>query len=1080
MTAEKTQAAAGRFLLVPVLLIIAGFLGNYCNIPLFFGADFLFGSVFVLLVLYFFGLGWGMAAAVIVHSYTYFLWGHPYGFISFTAETFFVGFFLRKGPHRSLIALDWLYWVFLGMPLAWFFHGVVMHMGTMTVLFIMLKQAINSIFNALLASLAISYLPLNRFFRRPGTVKHISLQESLFNFLIMMLLFPALLLTMLQARQEKASLEAGIMTELQTLSANVQLHLRSWHQLQLQVVEMLASLADKSSLIPSEDLQYKTEVLRRSFTDFVAMHIEDASGRTIAFDPKINEKGESTIGADFSDRSWFQDIRSEKKPVVSAVITGRAARYFPIITISVPLNGEGQWLGCATGTLDLKRVQHILQLYQSNTLTASLTLTDPQNRIIASTIPDLKPMQSWKWKESGVLQDIGNTMFLWRPADKRLPSMTRWNESDYVQEISIGPELPWSLIIAAPVAPLQQILYTFYVKNLTIVASLMTLGLILSHILSHGLSRSLIQLAKVTADIPEKLSLSQEIDWPSSTAEEFDMLIGNFKTTAKALDANFREIRVQSDGLKQTNAHLQQEIEERQQAQKDLQRSVSLLNATLESTADGILVVDLAGFIVSFNKKFSTIWGIPDGILRSGQDDLSLGFVLPQLKDPDGFVSRVRALYEQPEVESFDTIEFLDGRVFERYSKPQYLGGEIAGRVWSFRDVTVRRRVELEKKSLQMQLIQAQKMEAIGTLAGGIAHDFNNTLGSILGYAEMAREASPGDSVVVRYLDNVLKASERAATLVKQILAFSRQTVIERVPLNPADTVREALKFIRSSLPSTVTIQQQIESAVRTILADSTQVHQILMNLCTNACHAMEMAGGTLGITLGNCELARDDLQQYPGVTPGRFVVLTVSDTGTGIAPEIQERIFDPYFTTKEVGKGTGMGLSIVHGIVTGYGGFITCEQNTGKGTVFSVYFPAIDQETVRSDQSVEVRPAAHERILLVDDEEMLAELGKTMLEYLGYEVTMRTSSLEALSVFESQPDMFDAVVTDQTIPGMTGMELARRILQIRPEIPIILCTGYSTLISEEQAKVIGIRAVAMKPLSMTDLGALLGKALAP
>ena len=237
-------------------------------------------------------------------------------------------------------------------------------------------------------------------------------------------------------------------------------------------------------------------------------------------------------------------------------------------------------------------------------------------------------------------------------------------------------------------------------------------------------------------------------------------------------------------------------------------------------------------------------------------------------------------------------------------------------------------------------------------------------------------------------------ASERAATLVKQILAFSRQTVIERVPLNPADTVREALKFIRSSLPSTVTIQQQIESAVRTILADSTQVHQILMNLCTNACHAMEMAGGTLGITLGNCELARDDLQQYPGVTPGRFVVLTVSDTGTGIAPEIQERIFDPYFTTKEVGKGTGMGLSIVHGIVTGYGGFITCEQNTGKGTVFSVYFPAIDQETVRSDQSVEVRPAAHERILLVDDEEMLAELGKTMLEYLGYEVTMRTSSL--------------------------------------------------------------------------------------
>ena len=366
-----------------------------------------------------------------------------------------------------------------------------------------------------------------------------------------------------------------------------------------------------------------------------------------------------------------------------------------------------------------------------------------------------------------------------------------------------------------------------------------------------------------------------------------------------------------------------------------------------------------------------------------------------------------------------------------------------------FHDITERKRAEEEREKLQKQLVQAQKMEAIGTLAGGIAHDFNNILGAILGYAEIAKNTIPPEALAIKHLDKVLEASHRAATLVKQILTFSRQTAIEYVPLNPSDVVKEAARLLRPLLPTTIVINQQVDVATRPILADPNQLHQILMNLCTNAFHAMEQTGGILEITLKDCKLCQSDLLHHPEIQPGNFVMLSISDTGPGIEPEIWGRIFDPYFTTKGVGKGTGMGLSIVHGIVTSCGGFITSENNIGNGAIFRVFFPALEEKVVPYVHHIEAVALGNERILFVDDENILVEMGQAMLEQLGYEVTIRTSSLEALTTFQNQSDQFDVVITDQTMPGMTGMDLARQMLRIRPDIPIILCTGYSTVISE-------------------------------
>ncbi|MBU1564588.1 MAG: response regulator [Proteobacteria bacterium] len=393
-------------------------------------------------------------------------------------------------------------------------------------------------------------------------------------------------------------------------------------------------------------------------------------------------------------------------------------------------------------------------------------------------------------------------------------------------------------------------------------------------------------------------------------------------------------------------------------------------------------------------------------------------------------------------------------------------------------EITERKLAEEQRQKLETQLQQAQKMEAIGTLAGGIAHDFNNILGAIIGYAEMIHDDCPADSSLLHDIDQVLQAANRAKELVKQILAFSRQAKSLKFPVQPITIIKEAVKLLRSSIPTTITIEQDIDQDAGVVLADPSQIHQIIMNLCTNAFHAMEIEGGTLTISLHKITLSHDDLCNEANLPSGSFLQLSIKDTGVGIAPEIREKIFDPYFTTKEVGKGTGMGLSMVHGIVQSYGGSISCDSKLGEGTIFTITLPTIEEHALEKNDPTEPAPHGKERILLVDDEEILLEMGKLMLERLGYHVTPRWSGTEALASFQNQPDLFDIVITDQTMPCMTGVDLSRRILQLRPDMPIILCTGYSSLISEEQARSLGIKGFAMKPLAKQNVAKLIRKIL--
>ncbi|MBA4395533.1 MAG: hybrid sensor histidine kinase/response regulator, partial [Desulfobacca sp.] len=376
------------------------------------------------------------------------------------------------------------------------------------------------------------------------------------------------------------------------------------------------------------------------------------------------------------------------------------------------------------------------------------------------------------------------------------------------------------------------------------------------------------------------------------------------------------------------------------------------------------------------------------------------------------------------------------------------------------------------REKMEKLLQEAQKLEAIGTLAGGIAHDFNNILSAIIGYAGLMQLAEiPQDSPLGSYLEGIIRAGDRAKDLVSQILTFSQDNEKERRPVRLSFIIKEVIKFLRASLPSTIKIHQDLSKETSTILANATQMHQVLMNLCTNAAQAMREKGGSLDVELAEVVLDAEEATHHPELKVGPYVKLSVIDSGHGMSPEILERIFEPYFTTKAKGEGTGLGLAVTHGIIKNHDGAIYAKSELGKGSRFEVYLPVYEPGDFEVRLvAEEPLPQGNERVLFVDDEPTLLEIGKKILKRLGYQVEVRTGSLEALEVFRANPDDFDLVITDLTMPNMTGDRLAKELLAIRPGIPIILCTGFSQVVNQEKAKSMGIKEWVMKPLTVRNL----------
>lgn len=531
------------------------------------------------------------------------------------------------------------------------------------------------------------------------------------------------------------------------------------------------------------------------------------------------------------------------------------------------------------------------------------------------------------------------------------------------------------------------------------------------------------------------------------------------------LEARVEERTVE---LARTISALHDEMIARERGEEERAR----LATAIEQAAEAIFMADAQWLFTYVNPAFEQMSGYArDAVL--GQNTAILR---DNTRDPDSYDSLRGAVGRDKVWSGRISTRKKDGSFFESETTVSSVldaKGTIINYVFILRDVT-------HELKMERELRQSQKMEAIGTLAGGIAHDFNNILTAIMGYTEMAQNKITNNDSMARDLVRVQEASTRAKELVRQILTFSRQGEQERKPVQMATVIEEVLKLLRSTLPTTIEIHQNITTSPDggMVMADPTQIHQVLMNLGTNAAHAMRGHGGVLSVSLSDINADASLVALHPDLPPGPCVRLTIGDTGHGMEADVKERIFDPYFTTKKVGEGTGIGLAVVQGIIRSHSGAISVYSEPEKGTTFHIFLPKITDKTTRAAHTDDSLCGGSERILFVDDECVLVELGQELLEALGYNVTARTSSREALELFRAKPDDFDLVITDMTMPGLTGRELAGELLKICPDIPIIMCSGFTEFINANEARDAGIREFLMKPYVTSRMAQVIRKAL--
>jgi len=536
-----------------------------------------------------------------------------------------------------------------------------------------------------------------------------------------------------------------------------------------------------------------------------------------------------------------------------------------------------------------------------------------------------------------------------------------------------------------------------------------------------------------------------------------------FEFEARDKDGNLVHLEVKARLVREngivTGLHaIARDVTQRQKLHEEWAK----LSSAVERAGEGIFMLSLDQRYTYVNEAFCKTYGFTrEEMLRSSTETTRSD------RYPESFHDAIYAELQAGNIWSgHQTRKRKNGEPVEAEITiaPIYnVSGAIVHYVGVNRDIT-------KQLQIEQQLRQKQKMEAIGTLAGGIAHDFNNMLAVILGNAELALDELHGSSDVKRSVDQIVKASKRARDLVKQILTFSRKSEHGKNALKLTPLIKETFKLLRGSLPSTIHMKLDLRAASDAVIGDPSQIQQILMNLAANAAHAMQERGGSLLVALSDAAFTRPDKMPDADMEPGRYVKLRVKDTGTGMTEEVQKRIFEPFFTTKEASHGTGMGLAVVYGIVKSHGGAISVESRAGEGSTFTVFLPCAKVPAKEEQERAGTVPGGTERILFVDDEPAVLEMTRQVLQRLGYDVVAAAGGSEALKAFTREPQRFDLIITDQTMPDLTGIEIAKKMLKMRKDMPIILITGYSETLSKERALAAGIREFLMKPLSKETL----------
>ncbi len=940
--------------MLPVL-ILAGLAGNHFRAPFLLGSDLLFGSIPVMMIIQWYGAGWGIFAALAASSYTLGLYHHPYAMVTFTAEAAVVALLWRR-VKIDLVVADTLFWFFAGMPFYFVVFSGVMNAEPSSALFVLTRNAANHILNALIARTLVILLSFTSLSSPFGVRDRISFREALFTSLSCFVLIPALCIVVLNGQSDGKRLEREVRTELVNVANQGKSILDAWMRDNIKAVAAVAASLEPKAL-PKETQRW-LKTIRTGSPGLLRLGVVDARGVVVAHDPPVDELGRSTIGVDVSSQPFVAEVTKTHALVTSDVVKSRLGRPDPIVILAHPILRDGEYLGYIGGVINLNVWDDLIEKV-SGKWDVRATLVDRNQRIIACNRKDLTAMSKYDWHENGEVRAVLDGLWIRRPMqENRTPGTEQTRKSFYLTEIGLESGSGWKLILETSMAPFQKELYSRYYSTLTLLLGIFALALAGAHIVSRRTVRSIEQLDQISGGLQNRLARRETVEWPESRIAETGSLIRSFRAMAETLAARFADL--------------------------------AALNETLEK------------------------------------------------------------------------------RVEERTGELCHTNAELSA------EIEERKRVERARQQLEEDLLRSRKLESLGVLAGGIAHDFNNLLMAILGNITLSLAVTKPKDEIHQRLVEAEKASLRAQDLTQQLLTFSRGGAPVREAASIGDLISDTAGFALRG--SNVRLDFERNPELWPAEVDPGQISQVINNLIINANQAMP-GGGTVTILTGNTTVAAGDPLPLP---PGDYVTISVSDLGVGIVPEHLERIFDPYFTTKQ--KGSGLGLATVYSIVKRHDGHIEVSSKPGEGATFKMWLPATRHAVLSDTAPREGLTAGTGRVLVMDDEPFVRDVIGAMLERLGYEPDFAEHGEGAIALYRKAMSLglpFGAVIMDLTIPGgMGGVEAAQRLREIDPDVRIIVSSGYSNDPVMASYRDYGFLGVARKPFKVGELSRVLGEVL--
>jgi PAS domain S-box-containing protein len=1099
-----------------VALIAAAYLGNYFSLSLFFGIDFLFGSIAVLLVLYLFGLSWGIPAVVIASWHTFILWNHLYAAIVLICEAIFVGYFFQK-KRKNILLLDGIYWLLIGMPLVWIFYAGFLNFETKQALLVVLKQSVNGIFNALIANLIIAHLPIYKWVGRPQLKTTISFRRSLLNLFVAFVFFPALILMVFDGNRVMLNTENRIQIELQSITADLDFELQSWYDQRLKALTELARIAGGNT--PIDKLQQSTELLQRTFSSFSKLKVANPAGTVIAANPIINEAGESTLGLNIAIQPIFLQVKTSLIPQITDVYIG--LNFKQNVEIGVPVIVDKQFRGLVHATLNLKEISQLLKS-QVNNQELRIDLIDKTGRIIASSQAEPAVSQSLERRPSGEIKPKINGVYQWLPPKGKLPSMMRWKKSFYLQETNLGSNIPWKLIVAVPAAPYISYLENVYIIDLGITLSIAVLALVLARLLSRQLVSPLAKLASETTNLPHKIMEQKPIGWIDSSVSEIEALVQNFQIMSVALNQKFQEIKSanetleervkeRTDKLVKANKKLRNEIIERKRVEAELKKERNFISAILNTTGALVIVMDSQGRIVGFNRAC-------EELTQYELAEVEGKYVWDMLLIPEE-VERVKAVFQELQEGSRPNQHenywvAKDGtRRLIAWSNTVLLNGDGSTQyvIGSGIDITERQQAESALRKSEILRKQAEALEQANRIKDEflaiVSHELRTPLNSILGWAKLLRSRKYDAPTTERALETIERNAKSQAQLIDDILDISR-IVRGKVRLNmrPINLVPVIQSAINSVLPTAANKNIQIESVGAglnslsaessdlslnpplRVFADAERLQQVVWNLLSNAVKFTPEGGRVkvkLSAIVGNrsshsqthsknegSENEQLPITNYP-LPITKYVQITVTDTGKGISPEFLPYVFERFrqadsSTTRSYG-GLGLGLAIVRHLVAHHGGTVSADSpGEGQGATFTFMLPLLEETPANAGEQGSRGAGENKQysmpnaqlpmplnglhVLVVDDDGDTRDFLMAALQEGGAQVTSATSVEEARASLQQYHP--DVLISDIGMPEADGYELIHQVrTSPSPEIAKIPALALTAYAREEDSK---------------------------